>query len=47
MYTQTVPYQPGVLLGWEQMSVGVPKIILFLPSLNLLKCPSNSRVPPL
>ena len=26
MDTQRVPYQPGVLLGWVQLSVGVPKI---------------------
>ena len=29
MDTQRVPYQPGVLLGWGQLSVGAPKIIFF------------------
>ena len=35
MDTQRVPYQPGVLLGWGQLSVGVPRIIFFL--LSVLK----------
>ena len=44
---QTAPYQPGVLSGGEQLSVGDPIIILsFFPSLNFLKFPSNSRLHP-
>ena len=47
MDTQTVPYQSVVLLGWEPLSVSVPKIVFFLlslQSLNLLKCLLNISV---
>lgn len=38
MDIQTVPYQPGMLLGRGQLSVSVPEIIIFLfTSFNLLK----------
>ena len=40
MDTQRIPYQAGVLLGWVQLSVGVPKIIsFFCPFFKPLKMP--------
>ena len=46
MDTQAVPYQPGVLLGWEKVSVGVQKKFFFQtqkPEVNI----SHGRTRPL